>query len=175
METKLLWIIPGGGYNLEDGNPITYNLDLQSKKDHPDYCQKFCMENGIDCSHCHTHLDYAKILTSLRMIVVFNSAVPIDGKYFCSIFLPEQMTEKQINFLEKQSTLFQEKYYEKVSFFRVKVYTSVPFTYTYKITDNFRDLKIENIIANNSEENGQKFLYQEVNRQKEEIINARRK
>lgn len=69
METKLLWIIPGEGFNLKDGNPIIYDLDLINKKDHPNYCKEFCEEVGIDCSYCNSHEDFGKLLASLGMII----------------------------------------------------------------------------------------------------------
>lgn len=166
METKLLWIIPGGGYNLEDGNPITYDLDLANKKDHPDYCKKFCEENRIDYSHCNSHKDFGKLLSSLGMIIVFNSALTIEDKYFCGIYLPEQMTENQIAFLENIRQLFKEKYHENTAFFGVKVYTSIPKSFPYKIDNQCRDLHIESIISNDKNENGQELLYKEIESQK---------
>lgn len=167
METKLLWIIPGGGFNLEDGNPITYDLDLVNKKDHPERCKEFCEEVGIDCAYCSSHQDFGKLLSSLGMIVVFNSALTIDGRYFCTIFLPEQMTEKQIAFLENTRQLFKEKYFENVALFRVKVYTNNLENFSDRIDKNFRDLYMESIISNNENDNGQELLYKEVENQKE--------
>lgn len=167
METKLLWLIPGGGYNLEDGTPITYDVDLIHKKTHIDYCKEFCLEQNIDCFFCNSHDDFAKLLASLGIIVFFNSGVKIGDKYICSIFLPEQMTLSQIAFLENQKELFQVKYDENYAFFKVQVFTNCIDKYPYKIRNNFRDLKIESILKNVSVDNGQILLYQEIETQKE--------
>ncbi len=173
METKLLWIIPGGGYNLEDGAPITYDIDLINNKDHPERCKEFCEENGIDDSYCSTHADYARLLNLLGMIVVFNSGRKVDGKYLCGIYLPEELTENQISFLEDTKELFKEKYYEDAGFFGVRVFTNHPEEFTYKITDKYRNLYYESIIANKECENGQLLLYEEVVRQKENLENRK--
>lgn len=166
METKLLWIIPGEGFNLENGEPITYDVDLIKKKTHIDYCKEFCKSIGLNNIDYNSHEDYGRFLSSLGMIVVFNSGRPMDGKYFCDIYLPEQMSEKQILFLEDCQTLFKEKYYEEITFFRVKVYTSFPESFSYRIVNQCRDLKIENIISNCQIDNGQELLYREVMMQK---------
>lgn len=142
-------------------------MDLNTKKTHTDYCREFCIEHNIDCSFCHSHDDFARLLASLGIIVVFNSGLKIEDKYFLSLFLPEQMTFNQIHFLEKQKELFKTKYKEDYTFFKVKVYTNFTENYPYKIENNFRDLKIESIIKNNPVENGQILLYQEVELQKE--------
>lgn len=173
IETKLLWLLPGGGYDLEEQGAITYDMDLVNKKVHPERCKEFCKEHNINDSYCSTHEDYARLLTNLGIVVVYNSAVTIAGEYICSIFLPEEMTLSQITFLEDLKDLFQEKYYEDKSFFSPRVYTNFPKEYSYKITNHFRDLYIESIIANNPCKNGQQLLYQELERQKE-IIKARK-
>lgn len=175
MENKLLWIIPGGGYQLEDGTPITYDLDLVNKRDHPYYCKVFCEELAIDYTNCNSHKDFGRLLSSLGMIIVFNSALTVDDKYFCGIYLPEQLTENQITFLENISPLFQEKYHENVSFFGVEVYTSLPENFSYKINNNCRNLHIESIISNNKTENGQKLLFKEIVCQKEIMESNKRK
>ena len=109
------------------------------------------------------------------MIIVFNSALTVDDKYFCGIYLPEQLTENQITFLENISPLFQEKYHVEVSFFGVEVYTSLPENFSYKINNNCRNLHIESIISSNKTENGQKLLYKEIICQKEIMESNKRK
>ncbi len=167
MEKKLVWIIFGNGYNLEDGTLITYDYNLDLKTTHEDCCKDFCEKHGIDCTFCHSHTDFAKLFTALGFIVVLNSAKKIDGKYFCSIFLPEKMTEKQISFLEEQKSFFVEKYDTNKALFKTKVFTTTE--HPYKTKDSFRDLYIESIIENNQTENGQELLYREVERQKENL------
>ena len=161
-------------FPLEDGTPITYNLDLNTKKDHLDYCREFCEEHNIDYSYCNSHKAFGKLLSSLGIIIVFNSGIPTDGKYLCGIYLPEQMSSNQIAFLENTKSLFKEKYHENVSYFNPRVYTSLPNNFTYKLEDSCRNLKIESIIANENNENGQELLYLEVEKQKTMIENRKK-
>lgn len=161
METKKLWIIPGDKLeHLEDGKPVFYDFS-----DHQESCSDFCKKYNINNDSCTSHLAYAKLFTSLGMALVFNSGQKMDGYYFCGIYLPEELSEKQIEFFENSKEMFQEKYYSKAGFFTAKVASSVPLTYN--TNDGFRDLTIESIIENRTNDNGQELLYIEVERQKE--------
>jgi len=167
-ERQVLWIIPGKYENLEDGKGIYYESGIRGGAGHQEICHDFCEKYGIDDTFCTTHTDYGKLFANLGMITVFNSSAPIDGKYFLAMILPEQMTEKQIEFLEARKEFFKEKYYENKSFFDIGVYTEESFSY--KTTDGLRDLYIESIIEGRQTDDGQELLYREVERQKMHLL-----
>lgn len=169
-ERQLLWIIPGDtAGQLEDGKAIFYGSDSRDGEGHQKNCNEFCIKNGIDAAFCSTHDDYGKLLSALGMIVVFNSGVTIDGKYFIGgMYLPEHLSEKQIEFLENKRELFKEKYHTNKSFFDIRVYTEE--SLLYKTTDGLRDLHIESIIEGKRTDDGQELLYREVERQKQALL-----
>ena len=169
-ERQVLWIIQGNDDGLlEDGKPIYYSKELKGDGEgHQKNCQDFCRSYEIDNSFCTTHVDYAKLLTALGMIVVFNSDVKLDGKHFLGMYLPEYLSEKQIVFLEERRELFKEKYHHENSFFEARIYSSS--TLSYKTTDGFRNLYIESIIEQKRTDDGQELLYREVERQKQVLM-----
>jgi len=163
METQKLWIIPGNELEqLEDGEPILYD-----SSDHQENCKDFCNKYNINSEYCTSHTSYAKLFNSLGMIIVFNSGKRVDGLYHCGIYLPENLTNNQIQFLEDTKELFNENYYQLNGLFETRVYTTAELPY--KTTDGFRDLHIESIIENRKNDNGQELLYIEVDRQKDLI------
>lgn len=96
----------------------------------------------------------------------FNSGVTIDNKYFGALYLPAQLTEKQINFLEDRKELLEEKYNHNTSFLGIRVLASTPLDYR---NNGFRDLQIESIIENCPSNDAVELLYREIASQRENL------
>lgn len=169
-EKKLLWIIPNNEYNdrnLEDGKPIFYPFIL-GDRDHRIRTVDFCNQYGFtNYPEAGSHNDWGKYFTELGFSVVFNSAVTVDSKYFCSIFLPKQLTNNQIEFFESQKEMFYEKYHSNPGFFEAVVLPEG--NLEYRSSNGFRDLKIEAIINGKPNNNGIDLFYDEINSQKEKL------
>jgi len=107
-EKQLIWIIPNNEYsenNLEDGRGTFFPF-MTGDRDHRSRCQEFCEEHKLSNYPVGgSHDDWGKYLTERGFIVFFNSGVTIDNKYFGALYLPAQLTEKQINFLEDRKEL----------------------------------------------------------------------
>ena len=79
---------------------------MTGDRDHRSRCQEFCDEHKLSNYPVGgSHDDWGKYLTERGFIVFFNSGVTIDNKYFGALYLPAQLTEKQINFLEDRKEL----------------------------------------------------------------------
>lgn len=168
-EKQLIWIIPNDEYldkNLEDGKGIFY-LPTSKSKDHPFKCQEFCEEyKFFNYPAGGSHDAWGKYFTERGFIVFFNSGVTIDNKYFGALYLPSQLTEKQINFLEDRKELLEEKYNHSPSFLGIRVLPSAPLDYR---NNGFRDLRIESIIENRPSDDAVELLYREIASQKENL------
>ena len=141
-EKQLIWIIPNNEYsenNLEDGRGTFFPF-MTGDRDHRSRCQEFCEEHKLSNYPVGgSHDDWGKYLTERGFIVFFNSGVTIDNKYFGALYLPAQLTEKQINFLEDRKELLEEKYNHNTSFLGIRVLASTPLDYR---NNGFRDLQI---------------------------------
>lgn len=168
-EKQLIWIIPNNEYsenNLEDGRGTFFPF-MTGDRDHRSRCQEFCEEHKLSNYPVGgSHDDWGKYLTERGFIVFFNSGVTIDNKYFGALYLPVQLTEKQINFLEDRKELLEEKYNHNTSFLGIRVLASTPLDYR---NNGFRDLQIESIIENCPSDDAIVLLYKEVNSQKENL------
>lgn len=168
-EKQLIWIIPNNEYsenNLEDGRETFFPF-MTGDRDHRSRCQEFCEEHKLSNYPVGgSHDDWGKYLTERGFIVFFNSGVTIDNKYFGALYLPAQLTEKQINFLEDRKELLEEKYNHNTSFLGIRVLASTPLDYR---NNGFRDLQIESIIENCPSDDAIVLLYKEVNSQKENL------
>lgn len=168
-EKQLIWIIPNNEYsenNLEDGRGTFFPF-MTGDRDHRSRCQEFCEEHKLSNYPVGgSHDDWGKYLTERGFIVFFNSGVTIDNKYFGALYLPAQLTEKQINFLEDRKELLEEKYNHNTSFLGIRVLASTPLDYR---NNGFRDLQIESIIENCPSNDAIVLLYKEVNSQKENL------
>lgn len=168
-EKQLIWIIPNNEYsenNLEDGRGTFFPF-MTGDRDHRSRCQGFCEEHKLSNYPVGgSHDDWGKYLTERGFIVFFNSGVTIDNKYFGALYLPAQLTEKQINFLEDRRELLEEKYNHNTSFLGIRVLASTPLDYR---NNGFRDLQIESIIENCPSDDAIVLLYKEVNSQKENL------
>lgn len=168
-EKQLIWIIPNNEYsenNLEDGRGTFFPF-MTGDRDHRSRCQEFCEEHKLSNYPVGgSHDDWGKYLTERGFIVFFNSGVTIDNKYFGALYLPVQLTEKQINFLEDRKELLEEKYNHNTSFLGIRVLASTPLDYR---NNGFRDLQIESIIENCPSNDAIVLLYKEVNSQKENL------
>lgn len=168
-EKQLIWIIPNNEYSentLEDGRGTFFPF-MTGDRDHRSRCQEFCEEHKLSNYPVGgSHDDWGKYLTERGFIVFFNSGVTIDNKYFGALYLPAQLTEKQINFLEDRKELLEEKYNHNTSFLGIRVLASTPLDYR---NNGFRDLQIESIIENCPSDDAIVLLYKEVNSQKENL------
>lgn len=168
-EKQLIWIIPNGEYenkNLEDGKGVFFSF-MAGDRDHRFKCQDFCSEHHLENYPVGgSHDDWGKYFTKLGFVVFFNSGVMIDNKYFGGMYLPADLTEKQIEFLEARKELLEEKYYHSPSFLGIRVLASYPLDYK---NNGFRDLKIESIIENNPSDDAIELLYRELEKQKENL------
>ena len=172
-EKQLLWIIPNSDYtdiNLNDGEPIFFPYIIGTV-DHGSRAKEFCINyNFTNYPPNNSHNDWGKYFTDKGFAVFFNSGVMLENKYFGCWYLPNELTIKQIDFLEKQKELFYEKYNSHPSFFRSFVNTDKDIGY--QSPNGFRDLKIEALINNQTPNNGIDILYNEIVSQK---INQRNK
>ena len=171
-EQKLLWIIPNDQYmdkELPDGK-AQFFPKLAMNGDHREECREFCENIGLtDCPKGGSHDDLGNYLSKKGFAAFFNSGVPVDGKYFGVWYLPEQLSMKQIEFLESQEALFREKYHTHPSFFNASIQSSEPLSY--RSNNNLRNLTIEAMISNKPSDNGIDLLYQEIACQKEKLLN----
>lgn len=165
IEKSRLWMIPPAGYEdrgLQDGEGIFIGDIIN--REHSDAFNNFSKEYSFQVPKLASHEVYARYFNQLGFAVVFNSGITIDEKYFATIFLPEQLTEKQILFFYDKKSLFEKSYHENVSFFEAIVYTSKDLKYN-SVNKSYRSLKIESIINGEKNENGQELLYNELDRQ----------
>ena len=172
-EFKDLWIVAGLGMEsvgLFNGTEEFYDLEI-GRSEHKDLCEKFAKQYNINVSHCNSHEDFGKLFTSLGCIMLVNIG-NIDRKRACVIYLPPQMTEKQLAFLEDRKQLFYEKFHHNVSLFDFAVLSDRELEYC--TNNGFRNLEIESIIENNPSKDGQVLLYREVERQKINLIEKKR-
>lgn len=171
-ETQMLWIIPGPGLEekgLIDGEAIFYDFKI-GERDHQALMQHFSDTYKLDTEFCSTHIDYGKFFTENGMILFINAGL-ISGKRAGVFFLPAQMSEKQINFLEQRRELFKEHFHENASFFEIAILPNGDLPY--KTTSGFRDLQIESIIDGCRSNNGQELIFKEIARQKQNLIEGK--
>lgn len=140
---------------------------MTGDRDHRSRCQEFCEEHKLSNYPVGgSHDDWGKYLTERGFIVFFNSGVTIDNKYFGALYLPAQLTEKQIIFLEDRKELLEEKYNHNTSFLGIRVLASTPLDYR---NNGFRDLRIESIIENCPSDDAVELLYREIASQRENL------
>ena len=179
LERQVLWIIPNGDYEdkgLVDGDPILYEYKLGSK-DHKELGQDFCRRYGLTgYSIGGNHTDWGKYFAKLGFAVFFNSGQKADGKYYGQWYLPNDLTQWQISFLENTRKLFENEYHRQATFFRVFVLPEENENYAYKLTEGLRDLRTEEMIKGTKKEDvdGINTFYQEIERQKEKLKQKRR-
>lgn len=103
-----LWIIPGQDLEekgLIDGEALFYKTDGGTGKHHQDLLKKFASEHQIDATYCFSYPDFGNLYTSLGIAFLINAG-KIDGKYCIVMYLPANLTEKQITFFEDKSLVF---------------------------------------------------------------------
>lgn len=170
-EKKMVWIIPGCGYEekgLEDGVGIFYDATV-GKGDHSSLCYDFLKDYKFEVGELYTHNEYAKFFVRRGMVVFFNCGL-IDGKYGGAFYLPSQLTEKQIEFFASRKEIFNQNFH-KSGLFGVEVWPDRELMY--RTCDGFRDLKIESIIEGLHVDNEQELLYRELERQHENLKDAK--
>lgn len=170
-EKQIIWIIPNGEYQdkgLEDGQCICFPHEVGDENTHLLKCNGFCEEHNLSNYPVGgSHGDWGNYFAKKGIAIVFNSGVMAGGKYFIGgIYLPSQLTEKQIKFFEDRKELFYEKYYLEPTFFGVRILSDEIIPYR---NDGFRDLVIEAKINNQPSDNGIDLFYQELERQKENL------
>ncbi len=165
--SDLLWFIPGDktiDKNLLDGQILT-RTKQEDVKQHIDIMRKFQEEYNFPVPGKISIEGYAKMLCEHGVFTLLNFG-KIDDKYAASIFVPEHLTNAQIETLEGLRTTFEEEFYHVVNLFKIHVY-SINMNLTYKLKENcFRDLHIESILEGKENTNGIELLYQEIENQK---------
>ena len=165
LEKQMLWIIAGGGVqSIADGTQDFFPAQI-GDKDHISRCRRYCDKYGIDYPGVETHDGYAKLFNSLGLITVYNTAQPIDGKYIALFFMPEKLTEKQIEFMDSIEEFLYEKYDPLLT--DCVFYTTKQLDYNTD-KEGYRNLKIEKLIVGEKPGNNIDLLFEEIARQKEE-------
>ncbi len=135
-------------------------------RDHRDFCEAFIQEHKLDHKgRGQSHIDYATTFCENGILLGFNSGALVNEKYFCTMFLNENLSDFQISFLYSQKEIYEKKFHQQENLFSTLVYSteSLPYRSGYP---NFRYLKIEAIIQRNPDVgNGQALLFQELERQ----------
>lgn len=166
--SDLLWVIPGNQLEekgLIDGKLMTFTKTEKEKR-HAEILGKFMDDYELKKPSSMSEVDYAEALCKEGIFVLINAG-KIDGKYAAGLFLPENLTDHQIDTLEALEEIFKQSFYQDLSFFEPCVY-SINTSLTYKLKNNtFRDLHIESIIEGKEIKDGQELLYKELQRQKE--------
>jgi len=168
-ELQSLWLIIGEDLEekgLNDGNVIWYEVKL-GDDDHKEQAKKFCKAYSFDERFCVTYEGIGEYFTSLGIAVLINIG-RIDGKAALGgIYLPANLTEKQIDFFMSKKEIFKEKFHQNISYFEARVRPEGDLAY--RTIDGFRDLRIESIIDGRKSDNGQELFYRELERQKEAL------
>lgn len=167
IDTSKISFIPGNMIsNLNDGECISYNSNSNSEI-HIDLAMRFLKEYNLDSNNTDISIEkIGEYLSSIGIISFINLGI-ISGKRAAIIYLPSNMTNKQIEFLESQKDMLSNSFYEDDTFFRTFVYPDREMDY--KTTSGLRDLNLENKIYNKNM-NGQEIFYDEIKTQKENIV-----
>ncbi len=169
LSKYLVWLVP----NFESKD-MGIELQLYGKeyilgeKDHREFCEEFIKEHKLDHKgRGGSHLDYARTFCENGFLVGFFSGAPMNHKYYGNIFLPEEMNDYQMEFMESQRKIFAEEFYSETNYFSVLVYSQeeLPYRSPYP---GFRSLEIEAMIDRNPNgKNGQILLFEELERMKQ--------
>ena len=162
---ELLWIIPNGdfegekidGKEIMDGEVISFSKKVGEA--HFEFFSKLFDKLGIEKPNSWNDVSCALKIAEKGFATVVNSGRPIDGKYFATIFLPKQMTFKQILFFEKNKNLFLENYHDNL--LETAIYADEKLPYN----SSYRDLKIEKIIEGKRNIRNIDMLYHEIENQ----------
>ncbi len=150
----LLWIVPGSENEMTNLKEQVYGCEYEiGNRDHRTFCKDFVERYFLDNNvGGESHVDYARKFNEEGMIIGFNSGVTIEGKYACSLFLPEHLSEYQQSVLLSQMEIFEKKFHQKETMFSTVIYSNVPLSYNGSVK-GYRDLGIEAIISNNPNKN----------------------
>lgn len=160
----LVWVIPNAKNPENNLDEKVYSLEYNgTQKEHREFLENFVESHNLNHKgRGGGHLDYALTLVENGISVGMNSGIKIGGKYSCMLFLNENLSDYQIEMLESQKEIFNQKFYHDVSFFPVMVYSTNPVNYR-SANPNLRDLNIEAIINRNPDfADTQKLLYQHL-------------
>lgn len=155
LESELLWIIPPQ----EERKPF-YTFPSFPGKVHIEYYKQFYKENNLVLPSEESDFSFGIDLAQKGFVNVVNSGHAVNGKYYASFFIPEQVTENQIKFLEDIKLLLTEKYHKDI--LDVLIITSEKQSYTNK---NYRILSMESKI-NHSNKDPLTLLYEEIEKQR---------
>ena len=172
-ETELLWLIPNDQYEekgLKDGEGLFYSKGVFTS-DHREISRDFCKNYGFSNypELGGSHPEWGKYFAERGILVFFNSGNRIDGKYQGQLYIPNNLTEKQIAFLENQKDLFENEYSPNAV--RVLICPDLDTEYGYKLSFGMRDTKKEEYISGTPYDkvDGIYALYKEAERQKENL------
>ncbi len=166
---ELLWIIPNNdfegvqidGQEFIDGKVVSFSKKIGEA--HLEFFSKLFDKLRIEKPNSWDDITCALKLAEKGFATVVNSGRPIDGKYFATIFLPKQMSLKQIEFFEENKSLLLENYHDHL--LEIAIYIDVKPPYN----SSYRNLKIEKIIEGKKEYSNLDMFYEELQKQKEFI------
>ena len=119
------------------------------------------------------HFDFVQTLCENGVMVGLSSGQKMNGKYFMTLALPENMSSYQLAFLESQMSILQEEFSSEPNLFSIIVHNPGPMSYNSGVP-NFRNLAIEAIINNSPSKNDAiELLKQEIENQKRKEIKQR--
>lgn len=171
----LVWFVPSKTDTDHSFKETVYGEKYKfQERDHQEITMKFLEEHQLDHKgRGRGHFDFIETLCENDIIVGFSSGQKVNGKYYMTLALPENLSAYQITFLESQLPIFQSQFFTSPNLFSIIVYTRSPMTYNSGIP-HFRNLAIEAIINNSPSKNDAiELLKQEIENQKRKEIKQR--
>ena len=158
--SDLVWVLPGEGHAL-DGEFIT-RTKHGNVKQHIDVLEEFFKEFNMQMPSKFTIDGFALELSKQNMLLLVNAG-KIDGKYASVMYLPENLSKKQITTLLNIRPTFEEEFHHHVAFFGVHVYRvnmNIPYKVYYDLNEVYQRQGIYM-------QDGIELFYQEIERRKE--------
>ncbi len=158
--SDLVWILPGEGHAC-DGEFIT-RTKHGNVKQHIDVLEEFFKEFHLEMPSKFTIDGFASELSKKNMLLLVNAG-RIDGKYAGVIYLPENLSKKQITTMLDMRSTFEEEFHHHLAFFGIHVYR-INMNIPYKVYSDLNEVyQREGIFI----QDGIELLYQELERRKE--------
>lgn len=163
-KSQKVWLVAGDGFeekNILDGTEIFVPSSIG--ENHADDFEEICNFFGVPS--IRVEKDFADYFSGLGMIV-FSNGMKLGGQYFGNCYITEHLTKRQIDFFQKVKPIFNEYFYHQPNFFGTLIKNKDG-----KIRNLCQEVYIETLLKNEdpSKLDGQKILYDEIERQKCEL------
>lgn len=171
----LVWYVPFGPDSYHHFEEAFYGEKYKlGGADHQDITMKFIVDHQLEHKgRGRGHFDFVQTLCENGVMVGLSSGQKMNGKYFMTLALPENMSSYQLAFLESQMSILQEEFSSEPNLFSIIVHNPGPVSYNSGVP-NFRNLAIEAIINNSPSKNDAiELLKQEIENQKRKEIKQR--